>query len=186
MRCTSSIEIACIPSGSSALPPVPADRPPYGSNWIYLLKLDATRIRLEPVTRRKATVARILRNSRPGVRLNEHLEQPDGWIALSVRPASQSSRDLARPAVRREADEDWGVLSGNCPRRSIGAVGSMGAPVSLIQNNSGHLKYLSRAVSYRHNPEDAVQNGRRHVDVNLLGMWWSPPVVVLRLRGMRR
>ena len=51
----------------------------------------------------------------------------------------------------------------------------MGAPVSLIQNNSGHLKYLSRAVSYRHNPEDAVQNGRRHVDVNLLGMWWSPP-----------
>ena len=102
MRCTSSIEIACIPSGSSALPPVPADRPPYGSNWIYLLKLDATRIRLEPVTRRKATVARILRNSRPGVRLNEHLEQPDGWIALSVRPAGQSSRDLARPAVRRE------------------------------------------------------------------------------------
>jgi hypothetical protein len=97
MRCTSSIEIACIPSGSSALPPVPADRPPYGSNWIYLLKLDATRIRLEPVTRRKATVARILRNSRPGVRLNEHLEQPDGWIALSVRPAGQSSRDLARP-----------------------------------------------------------------------------------------
>ena len=106
MRCTSSIEIACIPSGSSALPPVPADRPPYGSNWIYLLKLDATRIRLEPVTRRKATVARIWRNSRPGVRLNEHLEQPDGWIALSVRPAGQSSRDLARPAVRREADED--------------------------------------------------------------------------------
>ena len=106
MRCTSSIEIACIPSGSSALPPVPADRPPYGSNWIYLLKLDATRIRLEPVTRRKATVARILRNSRPGVRLNEHLEQPDGWIALSFRPAGQSSRDLARPAVRREADED--------------------------------------------------------------------------------
>jgi hypothetical protein len=104
---------------------------------------------------------------------------------MSTRP-SQSSRDLARPAVRREADEDWGVLSGNCPRRSIGAVGSMGAPVSLIQNNSGHLKYLSRAVSYRHNPEDVVQNGRRHVDVNLLGMWWSAPVVVLHLRGMRR
>jgi hypothetical protein len=62
----------------------------------------------------------------------------------------------------------------------------MGAPVSLIQNNSGHLKYLSRAVSYRHNPEDVVQNGRRHVDVNLLGMWWSAPVLVLCLRGMRR
>jgi hypothetical protein len=31
-----------------------------------------------------------------------------------------------------------------------------------------------------------VQNGRRHVDVNLLGMWWSAPVVVLHLRGMRR
>jgi hypothetical protein len=33
---------------------------------------------------------------------------------------------------------------------------------------------------------NAVQNGRRHVDVNLLGMWWSAAVVVLCLRGMRR
>ena len=71
-------KIACIPSGSSALPPVPADRPPYGSNWIYLLELDGTSIGLEPVTRQKATVARILRNSRPGVRLNEHSSSPTG------------------------------------------------------------------------------------------------------------
>ena len=138
MRCTSSIEIACIPSGSSALPPVPADRPPYGSNWIYLLKLDATRIRLEPVTRRKATVARIWRNSRPGVRLNEHLEQPDGWIALSVRPAGQSSRDLARPAVRREADEDWGVCAvWQLPAPVHWGSRVDGGPRFAIQNNSG-------------------------------------------------
>ena len=53
----------------------------------------------------------------------------------------------------------------------------MGGELALIDQQT---------VSYRHNPEDVVQNGRRHVDVNLLGMWWSAPVVVLRLRGMRR
>ena len=62
----------------------------------------------------------------------------------------------------------------------------MGAPGSLFRTIQDTLKYLSRAVSYRNNLEDAMQNGRRHVDVNLLGMWWSAPVVVLRLRGMRR
>ena len=122
MRCISSIEIAYIPSGSSALPPVPADRPPYGSNWIYLLELDGTRIRLEPVTRRKATVARILRNSRPGVRLNEHLEQPDGWVDRAIgssgwpkfkRPGAPggppgSGRGLGRAVWQLPAPVHWG------------------------------------------------------------------------------
>ena len=57
---------------------------------------------------------------------------------------------------------------------------------SLFRTIQDTLKYLSRGLRYRHNPEDAVQNGRRHVDVNLLGMWWSAPVVVLCLRGMWR
>jgi hypothetical protein len=120
MRCTSSIEIACIPSGSSALPPVPADRPPYGSNWIYLLKLDATRIRLEPVTRRKATVARILRNSRPAcgstkpgaARRVDRAIVPSGWPKFK-RPGAPggppgSGRGLGRAVWQLPAPVDWG------------------------------------------------------------------------------
>ena len=41
-----------------------------------LLELDGTDMRREPVEVRKATLASILRKSRPGVRLNEHLEHP--------------------------------------------------------------------------------------------------------------
>ena len=35
-------------------------------------------LRREPIEVRKATLASILRKSRPGVRLNEHLEHPEG------------------------------------------------------------------------------------------------------------
>ena len=43
-----------------------------------LLELDGTDLRREPIEVRKATLASILRKSRPGVRLNEHLAQPAG------------------------------------------------------------------------------------------------------------
>jgi len=59
-------------------------------------------------------------------------------------------------------------------------------PISLFRTIQDTLKYLPRGLRYCLNPEDAVQNGRRHVDVNLLGMWWSASVVVLCLRGMWR
>jgi hypothetical protein len=59
-------------------------------------------------------------------------------------------------------------------------------PSSLFRTIQDALKYLPRGLRYCLNPEDVVQIGRRHVDVNLLGMWWSAPVVVLCLRGMRR
>ena len=39
-----------------------------------LLELDGTDLRREPIEVRKATLASILRKSRPGVRLNVHLE----------------------------------------------------------------------------------------------------------------
>jgi ATP-dependent DNA ligase len=39
-----------------------------------LLELDGTDLRREPIEVRKATLASILRKSRPGVRLNNHLE----------------------------------------------------------------------------------------------------------------
>ena len=94
-----------------------------------LLELDGTDMRREPIEVRKATRASILRKSRPGVRLNEHLEHPDGALVfahackmgvegivskrLGSRYRSGRSPDWlkfknpAAPALRREAEEDW-------------------------------------------------------------------------------
>jgi bifunctional non-homologous end joining protein LigD len=48
-----------------------------------LLELNGTDMRREPIEVRKATLASILRKSRPGVRLNEHLEHPDGALVFA-------------------------------------------------------------------------------------------------------
>ena len=94
-----------------------------------LLELDGTDMRREPIEVRKATLASILRKSRPGVRLNEHLEHPDGALCsqhackmgvegivskrLGSRYRSGRSPDWLKfknpeaPAVKREAEEDW-------------------------------------------------------------------------------
>jgi bifunctional non-homologous end joining protein LigD len=48
-----------------------------------LLKLDGTDMRREPIEVRKATLASILRKSRHGVRLNDHLEYPDGALVFA-------------------------------------------------------------------------------------------------------
>jgi bifunctional non-homologous end joining protein LigD len=94
-----------------------------------LLELNGTDLRREPIEVRKATLASILRN-RPGVRLNEHLEHPDGLTVfqhackmglegivskrLGSRYRSGRSPEWLKfknpeaPAVRREAEEDWG------------------------------------------------------------------------------
>ena len=47
-----------------------------------LLELDGTDLRREPIEVRKATLASILRKSRPGVRLNEHLEHSEGDVVF--------------------------------------------------------------------------------------------------------
>ena len=94
-----------------------------------LLELDGTDMRQEPIEVRKATLASILRKSRLGVRLNEHLEHPDGIAVfqhackmglegivskrLGSRYRSGRSPDWLKfknpeaPAVRREAEEEW-------------------------------------------------------------------------------
>jgi bifunctional non-homologous end joining protein LigD len=78
---------------------------------------------------RKTTLASVLRKSRPGVRLNEHLDYPEGVVVfqhtcalgcegivskrLGSRYRSGRSPDWLKfknpqaPAVRREAEEDW-------------------------------------------------------------------------------
>jgi bifunctional non-homologous end joining protein LigD len=95
-----------------------------------LLELNDTDLRREPIEVRKATLASILRKSRPGVRLNEHLEHPEGAVVLQhackmglegivskrlgSRYRSGRSPDWLKfknpeaPAARREAEEDWG------------------------------------------------------------------------------
>jgi bifunctional non-homologous end joining protein LigD len=79
---------------------------------------------------RKATLVSILRKSRHGVRLNEHLEHPEcdvvfrhacemgfeGIVSKRLGSRYRSGRspdwlkfkNLEAPAVRREAEEDWG------------------------------------------------------------------------------
>ena len=95
-----------------------------------LLELDGTDMRREPIEVCKATLASILRKARHGVRFNEHLEHPDGELVfahackmgaegivskrLGSRYRSGRSLDWLKfknpeaPAVRREAEEDWG------------------------------------------------------------------------------
>jgi bifunctional non-homologous end joining protein LigD len=95
-----------------------------------LLELDGKDMRREPYEVRKATLASILRKARHGVRLNEHLEHPDGLTVfkhackmglegivskrLGSRYRSGRSPDWLKfknpeaPAVRREAEEEWG------------------------------------------------------------------------------
>ena len=95
-----------------------------------LLELDGTDLRREPIETRKATLASILRKAKGGVRLNEHLAHDCGLTVfqhscqlgcegivskrLGSRYRSGRSPDWlkfknpAAPAVRREAEEDWG------------------------------------------------------------------------------
>ena len=95
-----------------------------------LLELDGTDRRREPLEIRKTTLASVLRKSRPGLRLNEHLEHPEGVVVfqhactlgcegiVSKRLGSSyrsgrspdwlKFKNPAGPAVRREAEEDWG------------------------------------------------------------------------------
>ena len=94
-----------------------------------LLELDGTDLRREPLEVRKATLASTLRKAKPGVRLNEHLEHPDGIEVfqhacqmglegivskrLGSRYRSGRSLDWLKfknpnaPAVRRGEEEDW-------------------------------------------------------------------------------
>jgi len=95
-----------------------------------LLELDGADMRREPLEVRKATLASILRQSRDGVRLNEHMEHPEGDVVfrhackmglegivskrLGSRYRSGRSPDWLKfknphaPAVKREAEENWG------------------------------------------------------------------------------
>jgi ATP-dependent DNA ligase len=91
-----------------------------------LLELDGADLRREPLEVRKATLASLLRGSRPGVRLNEHLTADgaivfrhacamglEGIVSKRLGSIYRSGRckdwlKMKNPAVKREAEEDWG------------------------------------------------------------------------------
>jgi bifunctional non-homologous end joining protein LigD len=95
-----------------------------------LLELNGDDLRREPLEVRKATLASVLAKAGSGLRLNEHLEHGDGELVfrhacrlgqegivskrLGSRYTSGRSPNWLKmknpdaPAVKREAEEDWG------------------------------------------------------------------------------
>jgi bifunctional non-homologous end joining protein LigD len=94
-----------------------------------LLELDGKDLRREPFEVRKATLASLLRARLPGLQFNQHLTHPgdivfrhacamglEGIVSkrLGSRYVSGRSKDWLKfknpeaPAVKREAEEDWG------------------------------------------------------------------------------
>jgi bifunctional non-homologous end joining protein LigD len=95
-----------------------------------LVELDGDDLRRDPLAVRKATLASLLARAAPGLRFNEHLDEADGPLVfahacklglegiVSKRRDSRyrsgrspdwiKSKNSSAPAVRREAEEDWG------------------------------------------------------------------------------
>jgi bifunctional non-homologous end joining protein LigD len=94
-----------------------------------LLELDGEDLRASPIEEHKRTLARLLRRSNPGIVLNEHFNGDgaviyrhacalgcEGIVSKRLGSPYRSGRadcwvkvkNPASPAVRREAEEDWG------------------------------------------------------------------------------
>jgi bifunctional non-homologous end joining protein LigD len=94
-----------------------------------LIELNGKDLRRKPLEHRKRELTRLLRNAEPGLQLNEHIAEPgdivfrhacelgfEGIVSkrLGSRYRSGRSRDWIKsknpnaPAVKREAEEDWG------------------------------------------------------------------------------
>jgi bifunctional non-homologous end joining protein LigD len=99
--------------------------------WAFdIIELNGNDLRRDPLEVRKGTLATLLSRAMVGVRLNEHLEHEDGALVfqhacglglegiVSKRKDSRyssgrsphwiKSKNPNAPAVRREAEEDWG------------------------------------------------------------------------------
>ena len=89
-----------------------------------LLELDGPDLRREPLEVRKQTLASFLRSPLPGVQFNEHLTHKmglEGIVSKRLGSRYRSGRtsdwlkfkNPAAPAVKREAEEDWGKGRGS-------------------------------------------------------------------------
>jgi bifunctional non-homologous end joining protein LigD len=93
-----------------------------------LIELDGDDLRHQPIERRKAAFAKLIRRAKTGLVLNEHIDKPgdvvfrhacklglEGIVSkrLGSRYRSGRSKDWLKfknpdaPAVKREAEEDW-------------------------------------------------------------------------------
>jgi bifunctional non-homologous end joining protein LigD len=95
-----------------------------------LIELNGDDLRREPLAVRKATLASLLARVAPGLRFNEHIDEKDGPLVFAQAcklglegivskrrdsayrsgrsPDWIKSKNPASPAVKREAEEDWG------------------------------------------------------------------------------
>jgi bifunctional non-homologous end joining protein LigD len=94
-----------------------------------LLELDGRDLRREPIEKRKALLARLLKGQQSSLVLNEHYEEDgevvfreacklgcEGIVSKRVGSSYRSGRSAhwvkvknpKAPAVKREAEEDWG------------------------------------------------------------------------------
>jgi bifunctional non-homologous end joining protein LigD len=102
------------------------------STFLYafdLIELNGDDLRRDPLQVRKATVGSILAKARPGIRFNEHMEgdgetvfrhacklgledivskRKDSMYRFGPSPDWLKMKNPAAPAMKREADEDWG------------------------------------------------------------------------------
>jgi ATP-dependent DNA ligase len=98
-----------------------------------LIELEGDDLRREPLAVRKATLASLLTHASTGLRFNEHMDEEDGPLVfqhacklglegiVSKRKDSRyrsgrspdwiKSKNPDAPAVKREAEEDWGGWS---------------------------------------------------------------------------
>jgi bifunctional non-homologous end joining protein LigD len=93
-----------------------------------LIELDGDDLRHEPIERRKAALAKLIRRTKTGLALNEHIDEPgdvvfrhacklglEGIVSKRLGSPYRSgrsrhwvkSKNPAAPAVKREAEEDW-------------------------------------------------------------------------------
>jgi bifunctional non-homologous end joining protein LigD len=98
-----------------------------GSIFLYafdLIELNGDDLRRDPLEVRKAALASIVAKASPGIRFNEHIEGDgptvfahackmglEGIVSKrkdSPYPSGRSPDWLKAPAVKREAEEDWG------------------------------------------------------------------------------
>ena len=105
-----------------------------------LLELNGDDLRKEPIEVRKATLASILRKSRHGVRLNEHMEHPEGDLvfqhACKMGLEGIVSKRLGS-RYRSGRSPDWAqVQEPRGARRETRGRGGLGSLMSFIGTNS--------------------------------------------------
>jgi len=103
-----------------------------GRVFVYafdLIELDGEDLRHEPIERRKAALAKLIRRAKTGLVLNDHIDEPGDvvfrhacklglerhrieapWLAVPSRHWVKS-KNPKHLAVKREAEEDWGKLT---------------------------------------------------------------------------